>query len=493
MANDPGSWRLKPPHDVNAQGLIVSPFSYLEAAHAYLLDTSGALGSGWLKSLRAVLAITDANGKDVDPVTGKPNGCAALAFTAGGLSNLGVSTEILGQFAQPFIDGMHEPARRKRLADDQLAPPGRTQPFWGDSGGACEHPVHAALLLYHETPGQLEVYGAPGLAALAASGVKIAHELRLSLKTDMSVHPPVVRENFGFADGISQPVPCGDAIVTKKGQAYPRNPLHSIAAGDLMIGHVNAHGEPAPGPDLLANAPGATLLPVSPVDATKRSLGLDGSYLVMRELSQDVDAFWTSMQSAAKSLKGRDATWVAERVVGRDINGVILAENPPPGDDEDGPGNDFRFWDDDRDGLHCPLGSHIRRANPRDGLAPTVGTKATLLHAVNNHRILRRGRKYEAYAVPGAGEQPGLLFLCLNTDLERQFEFIQQTWLLNPSFASLFNERDPLLGPAGPFTVQAEPLRLRPAIDTFIRFVGGEYFYLPSISALAYLSELASP
>jgi deferrochelatase/peroxidase EfeB len=94
--------------------------------------------------------------------------------------------------------------------------------------------------------------------------------------------------------------------------------------------------------------------------------------------------------------------------------------------------------------------------------------------------------------VPDAGTLPGLLFMCLNTDLERQFEFVQQTWLLNPSFAALFDERDPLLGPAGPFTIPTDPLRLRPPIDTFIRFIGGEYFFLPSLPALTYLSGLSS-
>ena len=131
-----------------------------------------------------------------------------------------------------------------------------------------------------------------------------------------------------------------------------------------------------------------------------------------------------------------------------------------------------------------------------DAATPSVGTisvlsgRATVLGAVNDHRILRRGRKYPAYKVQAAGELPGLLFICLNTDLERQFEFVQQTWLLNGSFAALVDERDPLLGPAGKFTIPAEPLRLCAQMQSAVRFIGGEYFFLPSLPALDYFASL---
>ena len=83
-----------------------------------------------------------------------------------------------------------------------------------------------------------------------------------------------------------------------------------------------------------------------------------------------------------------------------------------------------------------------------------------------------------------------MLFMCLNSDIERQFEFIQQTWMLNQGFATLYSETDPLLGPQGRFTIPATPLRLRPKVATFVQFVGGEYFFLPSLPALNYLKTL---
>ena len=80
--------------------------------------------------------------------------------------------------------------------------------------------------------------------------------------------------------------------------------------------------------------------------------------------------------------------------------------------------------------------------------------------------------------------------MCLNTDIARQFEFIQQTWLLNPYFSTLFEETDPLLGPAGPLTIPQEPLRRVIDVDTYVKFSGGEYFFLPSMDAIDYLAKL---
>ncbi|WP_404334805.1 hypothetical protein AB2M62_14340 [Sphingomonas sp. MMS12-HWE2-04] len=157
------------------------------------------------------------------------------------------------------------------------------------------------------------------------------------------------------------------------------------------------------------------------------------------------------------------------------------------------PDNAFGFYDRDRHGMGCPMGSHVRRANPRDGLAPTPGDKQTLLDAANNHRILRRGRKYgPTIADPRVddGKERGLLFIALNTDITRQFEFIQQTWLLNPNFAFLYDETDPLLGPKGGFTLPEKPLRRIIEVDTFVQMAGGEYFFLPSMPALNYLASL---
>jgi deferrochelatase/peroxidase EfeB len=219
-------------------------------------------------------------------------------------------------------------------------------------------------------------------------------------------------------------------------------------------------------------------------------------------LRQDVAAFWNSMDENAAAIRTRDpvnsahvtAEWIADRVVGRDREGHLLC---PAGlrkpDELNLPDNGFLFHADDPHGLGCPAGSHVRRANPRDALAPDPKLRETLLAAANNHRILRRGRKFGPriadYRTPD-GVDRGLLFMCLNTDIARQFEFVQQTWLLNSDFATLFDEVDPLVGPDGRMTIREDPLRRTVHVQTFVQMAGGDYFFLPSVPALRYLALL---
>ena len=222
---------------------------------------------------------------------------------------------------------------------------------------------------------------------------------------------------------------------------------------------------------------------------------------MVRELRQDTAAFWKSVRDGAERIRARDPSaahvtcdWLAERIVGRSRGGHLLR---PGGhlapDAKNYPENDFGYRRDDPYGIGCPVGSHVRRANPRDGLAKDLAAAQTLLDSANSHRILRRGRKYGTVASDPTiadGEDRGLLFMCLNTDISRQFEFVQQTWILNCNFATLFEESDPLVGPEGRFTIPEEPLRRVVSVKTFVRMTGGDYFFLPSLPALRYLATL---
>lgn len=147
--------------------------------------------------------------------------------------------------------------------------------------------------------------------------------------------------------------------------------------------------------------------------------------------------------------------------------------------------NDFLFGAEDPQGLRCPFGAHIRRANPRDSLDPGNQDQIDIS---NRHRIIRVGRAY----VPARGQKPGLMFMCLNGDIERQFEFVQQTWLSSETFQTLSAERDPLAGnrdgcPAG-FTIPTRdgPIRLKP-MSQFVIPRGGGYFFLPGRKLLEFL------
>jgi deferrochelatase/peroxidase EfeB len=162
---------------------------------------------------------------------------------------------------------------------------------------------------------------------------------------------------------------------------------------------------------------------------------------------------------------------------------VIL---PPPAPSHHGD-NDFLYGVEDPQAIRCPFGAHIRRANPRDSLMPGSMDQVSIS---NRHRLLRVGRLYR----PEKGRDPGLLFMCLNGDIERQFEFIQQTWLTSPAFHGLVGEQDPLasngrVGATGYMVPTHDgPVRLQP-LKRFVRTLGGGYFFLPGRSLLAYLGD----
>jgi deferrochelatase/peroxidase EfeB len=154
------------------------------------------------------------------------------------------------------------------------------------------------------------------------------------------------------------------------------------------------------------------------------------------------------------------------------------------------PDNEFLFGKEDPQGQRCPFGAHIRRANPRESAVPDSMEQLSI---VNRHRILRIGRGFKA---EGSGDpvatKPGLLFMCLNGDIERQFEFIQQTWVMALQFHGLENEVDPILGRGGEKTGRltiptAEGPLLISGIKDFVKVRGGGYFFIPGRRALHYL------
>ena len=92
------------------------------------------------------------------------------------------------------------------------------------------------------------------------------------------------------------------------------------------------------------------------------------------------------------------------------------------------------------------------------------------------------------------GADRGLIFAFVGAHLGRQFEFVQSEWVNGGEFIGLGDARDPVTGAAdgeGRFSIPRKPIPRR--LDGLPRFVvtrGGEYCFLPSLSALRWLSEL---
>ena len=467
----------------DVQGLVVSSYSNLPCAAYLLLRVNNPSGARkWLS--QHVAEITISENKRLPVSTN-------LAFTSTGLKSLGLSEKVLSTFSRPFQEGMATEHRQRVLGDRDDNDPSHWT--WG---GRQENQVDALLLIYATDEDVLKVQLQQRQQELAAafSEVAVLHAGR----------QPDSHEHFGFNDGIGQPVMEGTG--NKQRQLDRTNHATELLAGEFLMGFTNVYGVTTDSPVVAATDDPRKLLLDVPDDTTglhaqsgMRDLGRNGSYLVFRQLAQDVAKFWNFLDHATRDSKGNSDPWAQERLaakfVGRWKSGAPLVLSPKCDDRDLGSENDFAYLDKDPNGFSCPIGSHIRRCNPRDSLGPDGQTALT---SANRHRILRRGRSYGPRAKDprtADGIDRGLIFICLNSDIERQFEFVQQTWINNPVFGGLAGEVDPLVGnlPKGDciFTVQGEPLRSRVhGLSRFVTVKGGAYFFLPSIRVLNYLASL---
>jgi Dyp-type peroxidase family len=221
-----------------------------------------------------------------------------------------------------------------------------------------------------------------------------------------------------------------------------------------------------------------------------RRLGRNGSFVVFRKLHQRVAAFRQYLRANAGDF--RDEELLAAKMMGRWRSGAPLALSPDADHPEIGAdsrrNNDFLFKADDAIGYKTPLGSHIRRMNPRD---------SDIAGVMRIHRMIRRGSGYGPPLSDGVleddGADRGLMFAFVGANIGRQFEFVQSEWMNNGAFFGDGKEGDPIAGAGadGTFNMPRRPIRRR--LEGLSRFVvtrGGEYCFLPSISALRWLSEL---
>jgi Dyp-type peroxidase family len=464
-------------HDV--QGLVVRGYGGLPAARYLLAAIDEPAGArAWLRRLA----------DEVNPGNESAGDEAVnVALTSAGLRALGLPARIGTRFSREFIDGMTEPHRRRILGDVDESAPERW--LWGGPDG---DEVHLLLLVFARHERTLADATRRHEEAMRQGGIRPLRALDTAPLED--------REHFGFVDGVSQPRLAG---------LGGDDALHTIQDGEVVLGYRNEYRRFTPRPLVPAADDPQGLLAVDAAGSGDRDLGRNGAYLVMRQLSQDVLGFWEFCERATARPDGspdeRARVWLAAKLVGRWPSGAPLVLAP----EEDRPdlrdANDFGYFHEDRHGLRCPLGAHVRRANPRDSLDPHPGTARSV--AVNKrHRLLRRGRKYGSLVglddLLSAGtdtqwrdDDRGLHFICLVANLSRQFEFVQHSWLGDPRFDALYDHPDPLLGPepAGgrTFSVPADPVRRRYTdLPRFVAVRGGAYFFLPGLRALRYLAAL---
>ncbi len=467
-------------HDI--QSLVLTGFpEHDHACFVLLAVVNPALARQWVARLAGIVSTTAVRPKQ---------GAVNVAFTAAGLRALGLPAEAIATFQIEFQEGMagrSPPPASAGTAESHrsriLGDTGASDPATWVWGGPAQPATHALLTIYATSADEL---------AQLLEAERSQYQGLKELYVRDTLKLPDRREHFGFADGIAQPDVEGSGARTRKdGAASP------VKAGEFVLGYTNEYGKLPASPTL-----NAALDPAGYLSAGEsgRDLGRNGTYLVVRQLEQDVELFWRTMdeQSRAGGRTDREAAVaLAAKCIGRWPSGAPLVRSPERDDAQFGNDNGFGFRDD-LAGLKCPVASHIRRSNPRDSLEP--GPEASLV-VVNRHRILRRGRSYGKPLAPFEPErvkaERGLFFICVNTNIRRQFEFIQQTWLNNPKFDGLYRDKDPIAGDAsadeggGTFTIPAAPERQQlTGLPRFVSVRGGEYFFLPSVRALRTLGRL---
>ena len=378
----------------------------------------------------------------------------SVALSFQGLRALGVPQASLDSFPPEFRSGMAARAR-------QLGDVGDSAPeHWEKPLGTPD--VHIAITVIAPDPAKLqEVFERARATYQKYSGTAAIW------RQDCHVMPDE-REPFGFKDGISHP-----AI---EGSGIPGTNIHErpLKAGEFVLGY----------PDEMSDA--------SPMPQPE-VLGRNGSYVVFRKLHQRVAEFRRYL--AANATGPGDEELLAAKMMGRWRSGAPLALCPAHDDPSLGAdparNNAFLFKADDAIGYRTPPGSHIRRMNPRD---------ADVAGLARIHRMIRRGTAYGPPLPDGVLEDDkadrGLMFAFVGAHLARQFEFVQSEWMNDSRFFGGSSGRDPVSGATdegATYDFPRRPVRRRlVGLPRFVVTRGGEYCFLPGLSALRWLSELTT-
>ena len=406
--------------------------------------------------------------------------CVNIGFTHAGLAALGVPAASLDSFPHEFASGM--PARNVLIGDTGPSDPSKWKEEWRDASR-----VHVMVSVHSDHEHERAE------TADRILGADHGRAFRLLAALDGEGFPNGV-VHFGYRDSIAQPQFNGvhDPDARRDDQPF-------VEVGAVLLGHAT------PVEHLRWQVPQPNVL------------GMNGSFNAFRVLEQRVHEFEEFLTARAEELMagpladqvlppGVEATWdppttrleamrelVAAKLLGRWRNGVPLVLSPttpmpvPPISDAEL--NNFGY-STDPDGQQCPIGSHIRRSNPRD---------ARIVQRNTNHarRLVRRGIPYgPMYDAKHPDVERGLLGSFMCASLTGQFEALQYDWMnLGLQDPRITGSNDPLLGnndvnfSSFSFPVGDESVTFR-GFDRFINTRGGAYLFQPSISALRHLANL---
>ncbi|HEY1606664.1 MAG TPA: hypothetical protein VGF77_13810 [Allosphingosinicella sp.] len=460
----------------------------------------------------------------------KPKVAINIAFTFMGLAALEVPTRTLRGMPDEFIDGMEK--RAPLLGDDLWLD--RRDSVWRNSRGETQ--VHILVSFNAEmnpdgTPTddlEAETRRLRDLCARSEGGVVLLsgngdgdpdfQQMSAILRDDSGTLTPTNKEHFGLSDGFGDPVFLGQFSgeaerlrVAGGGKILPDQSWAPLATGEFLLGHADEAQE----------IPGAAM----PIEFSR-----NGTFMAYRKLAEDAGAFDAYIGEQAGRYARQFGVDIAEasetvraKLVGRWSDGVPLMAAPTYAAHEQFNAElaaaqaakdkaklaamalqltNFNYRKDP-DGTICPVSSHLRRGNPRDMLDPHFSDPPADWDGsalVNRRRILRRGLPYGPY-LPGAqaGGERGIVFIAICSSLFRQFEFVQQQWIQYGLDFNVGSDACPIVGnhvaeaggaPEGKMVIAADPKDAngRPflcdRVPQFVEPRGGDYFFVPSMTAL---------
>jgi deferrochelatase/peroxidase EfeB len=417
------------------------------ARYEFLTFRSAAGGRAWLTGLIDKVGTAKAVGSNVADAR-----WVTVGFTGNGLRALGLSEGSLATFPEEFRQGMAARA-------DILGLTGTNHPeHW--VGELASPNLHAILILFARDVAERE-----RCRQEHEKYVRECEGVELLSTLDLEGTPPFdyAHEHFGYRDRLSQPVIEGTAEQPTPGSGPP------IKAGEFFLGYPDEEG-----------APGGLPQP--------ETLSRNGSYVAYLRMEEHVGAFRDFLRQHGETPEQQEL--VAAKLMGRWRSGAPLVLTPGHDDPTLGAdysrNNDFNYGTMDPYGYGCPLGSHIRRMNPRD----------TAVN-MNRRKMIRRGGTYGPALPEGApddGIERGIAAFVGCASLVRQFEFAMNVWVNDPNFHELGNERDPFVGTQDgsyDMTIPKRPVRRKiKGLPAFTTVRGGAYFFLPGIRALRYLAAL---
>ena len=370
----------------NVQGNVLGGFNKDFQDFIFLEVTSRAEARKWVGSSaadfistsRRVIAYNNSFKRLVaegvpSPERVIPARWANVAFSFRGLEALGWSPADFGDLGAAFTGGMA--SRSALIGDVGTSDP---QQWDGPFDPAHAHAVHAILLVAADNAADLAAHSqAITTSAGFSSGFAVLDTVRGRTRMDNPL--TVGHEHFGFKDGVSQPGMRGidppDDGLGDPDQGHPGQDL--LWPGEFVLGYPTQIPTAKPGHD----GPNPDKGPVS--TAGESSWTADGSFLVFRRLQQDVPAFDKQIYKLA-AQEGVSADVMGAKLVGRYKSGCplevlsVLPFNAAAPDVDPGTvhpelaasdtlNNAFEYADDVA-GTRCPLGAHIRKAYPRDGV-----------------------------------------------------------------------------------------------------------------------------